>query len=163
MKNIIILSAFLSIFFACSSDFYLKKAIKLNPNLLDSLKVTTIVITHDTIRDTIKVEGHNFSLLLDSIKQANDSTTLVYNDSILSIYAYVDILTKKIKIGGTVKPKLIPFEVIVHDTIKVDTKCPPQFVAQEKTKLEQYFIYTGWLFNLLLLIGLILLLVKLLK
>lgn len=163
-KLLYVLSIIFLLSTSCSSNYYLKKAIKLNPKLLDSLKITTIIYHTDTIHDTIRVEGHNFKVSLDSLRQSTtDSLNLVYSDSILNIYAYIDNISKKIKIGGYVKPKTIINTIIVHDTITVKTDCPQQFVVQEKTKLEQFFIYLGYLFSILLIIGVVILVIKLFK
>lgn len=161
MKNILLI-LLLTIIYSCSSNWYLKKAIQKNPHLLDSIKVTTIVVHTDTIRDTIKVEGHNFGITLDSLKRTNDSLTLVYSDSILNIYAYVDNL-KKIHIRGNTKTIYVPYEKIVHDTFTVTVPCPKPYTIVNITDWQKFQMYSGRILWIILAIGLMFGIYKLLK
>lgn len=117
----LILILFLS---SCSAEWHLRKAIKKNPEYGKPKIKYELVLYRDTIRDTIVVPHHDFSFNLDSLCNVVDSFNMVYSDSILTIYGKLDSLGK-MKFKGKVKEKLIPFEVIVHDTIKVAVECPP--------------------------------------
>lgn len=117
----LILILFLS---SCSAEWHLRKAIKKNPEYGKPKIKYELVLYRDTIRDTIIVPHHDFSFNLDSLCNVVDSFNMVYSDSILTIYGKLDSLGK-VKFKGRVKEKLVPFEVIVHDTIKVAVECPP--------------------------------------
>lgn len=123
----IILLLFLT---SCSAEWHLRKAIKLNPKYGDSTKTTQMVIVHDTIRDTIIVPNYQFAFTIDSLRNTMDSFNMVYNDSFLVIYGKLDNLGK-IKFKGEIKERLIPYEVIVHDTIRFETKCPPSITVNQ--------------------------------
>lgn len=119
--NIIVLFLFLT---SCSAEWHLKRAIKKNPSYGDSTKTTTLVIVHDTIRDTLFVPDHKFEFTVDSLHNLMDSFNMVYNDSFVYIYGKLDSLGK-LTFKGKVKERRIPYEVIVHDTVLVESKCPP--------------------------------------
>lgn len=149
MKNLyIILMVFL--LSACSAEWHLHRAIKKNPKYGDSTKVTQIIIVHDTIRDTILIPEHKFSFTIDSLRNALDVYNMVYNDSFLTIYGKLDSLGK-IKFTGTVKEKKVPFEVIIHDTIKVETKCPQNITVVEGYPKWYFWVLIG-IFALILIL-----------
>lgn len=146
---------------SCSAEWHLKTAVKKNPNILNLRKYKTTVIIKDTIRDTIIVPEHNFQFTIDSIQQShakqNDSLVMVYNDSLVSIFMDYDEIVKKFKIKGKVKEKLVPYEVIVRDTVPVEIPCPNPIYGL--SKFEEFQIWLGRILGLLLLILLIIWLV----
>jgi hypothetical protein len=103
------------------------------------------------------IPEHNFEFTMDSIQQAyakqNDSLVMVYNDSLVSIYMDYDQLSKNFKLKGKVKEKLVPYEVIVHDTVPVEVPCPNPIYSL--SKLEEFQIWLGRILGLLLVILLI--------
>lgn len=126
---------FLLILSSCSAvkraDWHAHRAYVLNPSKYgDSSKIDIEVILHDTIRDTITVQAHDFSFTVDSLRSCLDSFTMVYSDSFVSIYGRIDSLGK-LKFNGKVKERKVPFEVIVHDTVRVEGKCPPNITISE--------------------------------
>ena len=142
---------------SCSAQWHLKTAIKKDHNILNNQKYKTTVIVTDTIHDTIMIPEHNFEFTMDSIQQAyakqNDSLVMVYNDSLVSIYMDYDQLSKNFKLKGKVKEKLVPYEVIVHDTVPVEVPCPNPIYSL--SKLEEFQIWLGRILSLLLVILLI--------
>jgi len=125
------LSILLLIFLtSCSAEWHLRKAIKLNPKYGDSTKNVQIIIRQDTIRDTISVPSYDFNFTIDSLRNSLDSFIMVYNDSFVVISGKYDSIGK-LKFKGKVKERLVPFEVIVHDTIKIETKCPPSVTVNQ--------------------------------
>ena len=129
MKKIYII-LFVLLISACSAEWHLKRALHLNPNLRDSIKVRELVVVKDTIRDTILVESHNFDFVVDSLSNLLGNYALLYNDSFVTIYGRLDSLGK-LNLKGKIKEKRIPYEVIIHDTIPVEVKCPPQVTLTE--------------------------------
>lgn len=115
---------------SCSAEWHLHRAVKLNPKYGDSTKITKVVLVHDTIRDTLLVPSHTFDFVIDSLRSSMDSFNMVYSDSFITIYGKLDSLGK-IKIKGKIIEKKIPFEVIVHDTLRVDVQCPPSIVVAD--------------------------------
>ena len=142
---------------SCSAQWHLRTAVKKDKNVLNLTKYKTTVIVHDTIRDTIRVTEHNFNFTIDSIQQAyakqNDSLVQVYNDSLVTIYMSYDDLLKKFKLKGKVKEKLVPYEVIVHDTVPVEVPCPNPIYSL--SNWEEFQIWLGRILGLLLVILLI--------
>jgi len=149
--NIIVLLLFLT---SCSAEWHLKRAIKKNPKYGDSTKTETLVIVHDTVHDTLFVPSHNFEFTLDSLHNLMDSFSVVYSDSFISVYGKLDSLGK-LNFKGKVKERLIPFEVIVHDTVKIETKCPPSVTVIEG--------YPKWYLWVLICIFAIIVLIKIFK
>ena len=133
---------------SCSAEWHLKRAIKLNPSYGDSSKNIQMVIVHDTIHDTILVPSHKFSFTVDSLRGVLDSFSVVYNDSFLTIYGKLDSLGRH-SFKGTIKERLIPYEVIIHDTSYIETKCPPSIVVNEGYPKYYLWILIG-IFALLL-------------
>ena len=130
MRKITKLILLLAVLSSCSSDFYLRMALKKNPKLGDSTtklvpyyKDTTITIT--IIGDTSD-QAKKFK---EWYKQATDSVAIAFNDSFVQVSQVIDSL-------GNLKTKVIrkPFthsiQVIIHDTVKV--KVPPAIVLKEK-------------------------------
>ena len=131
---------------SCSSDFYLRMALKKNPKLGDSTTVlvpyykdTTIVFT--IVGDTSD-QAKKFK---EWYKQASDSMTIAFNDSFVQVSQTIDSL-------GNLKTKVIrkPFisyiRVTINETVKM--KVPPAIVLQEKKqtmwqKIKSYAI--DWL------------------
>jgi hypothetical protein len=135
---------------SCSAEWHLRRSIKLNPKYGDSTKITTIIVRHDTIRDTLFVPSHNFDFTVDSLRNSLDSFNMVYNDSFVIIFGKLDSIGR-LKFRGKVKEKLIPFEVIVHDTIKVDSKCPPSITVNSGYPKRYFWLLIVVFVTLLLL------------
>ena len=113
---------------SCSAEWHLRKAVSKNPEYGKVKKEVKFIIYRDTIHDTIIVPSHDFHFVLDSLHNYMDSFHMVYNDSFVTILGKLDSVGK-LKFKGTVKERLVPYEVIVHDTIKVTTECPPNIVV----------------------------------
>lgn len=137
---------------SCSAEWHLRRSIKLNPKYGDSTKITTIIVRHDTIRDTLFVPSHNFDFTIDSLRNSLDSFNMVYNDSFVTIFGKLDSIGR-LKFRGKVKEKFIPFEVIVRDTIKVESNCPPSIVTVEGYP-KKYFWLLFCIFVTLLILAL---------
>jgi len=116
--------------YSCSAEWHLKRAIHKNPKYGDSSKTIEMVIFHDTIYDTIHVPSHDFSFTVDSLRNCLDSFSLVYNDSFITIHGKLDSLGQ-LKFKGTIKEKLIPYYIEIHDTAYIEKNCPPNITVQE--------------------------------
>ena len=114
---------------SCSAEWHLLRAIKLNPKYGDSTKTTVQIILHDTVHDTLLVPSHEFDFTIDSLRNCLDSFSMVYNDSFVTVYGQLDSLGK-LKFKGKVKERLVPFEVIIRDTIEKEIECPPSIIVE---------------------------------
>lgn len=114
---------------SCSAEWHLRRAIHKNPKYGDSTKTTIQIVLHDTIHDTLFVPSHEFDFTVDSLRNCLDSFSMVYNDSFVTVYGKLDSLGQ-LKFKGKVKERLVPFEVIVVDTVVKEIECPPSIVVE---------------------------------
>lgn len=151
MKYILIILMFLC---SCSAEWHMKQAVRKNPKYKDSITYVKTVIHKDTIHDTIYIPKHDFQFTINALDGLVDSLTLLYTDSFVEVYGKIDSL-QNMKFKGRIKEKLIYKDIIVHDTILVEQKCPPNVTIEEG--------YPKWYFWLLIFVILLLLIIKFLK
>tara|TARA_R110000868_G_scaffold113370_2_gene304334 strand:- start:138 stop:590 length:453 start_codon:yes stop_codon:yes gene_type:complete len=133
MKKLIF---FVVLFSACSAQYHLKRALKKDPRLGDSItklipyyKDTNIVINiiGDTSDQNVKFKQW--------YKQATDSMTTAFNDSFVQVNQTIDSLgnlkTKVIR-----KPYTITTQVIIHDTVEI--KIPPAITVKNGVEIKWY-------------------------
>ena len=144
---VLILSLFVV---GCSSNWHLKRAIKKNPNLLDSLTYEKTITIRDTIHDTILIPEHNFDFNLDS-SLTKDTFSTVYEDSTVIIQAKKEGNATKLK--GKVKTRYITRTIYRTRKIKVPCNCPPQVVLMSNK--DKFMLISGYLFWILLVISIL--------
>jgi hypothetical protein len=125
---------------SCSAEWHLRQAIKKNPKLGDTVVYYKTIIHTDTVHDTVFIPKHDFQFTVNALDGLADSLTLLYTDSFVEIYGKIDSL-QNMKFKGRVKDRYIYRDVIVHDSILVEQKCPPNV-----TIIEGYPKWYLWLF-----------------
>jgi len=144
---ILILSLFVV---GCSSNWHLKRAIKKNPNLLDSLTYEKTITIRDTIHDTILIPEHNFDFNLDT-SRIKDTFSMVYEDSTVIIQAKKEGNVTKLR--GKVKTRYIRRTIYRTRKIKVPCNCPPQVTLMGNK--DKFMLISGYLFWILLVISIL--------
>jgi hypothetical protein len=130
---------FILVFFSCSAEYHLKKAIQKNPRLGDSstimvpyYKDTNIVVTilGDTSDQTVKYKKW--------YKQATDSMTIAFNDSFVEVAQTIDSLGN-LKTKVVRKPYKDTIQLIIHDTIRY--AIAPRITLPEKEFQVKWYIW----------------------
>lgn len=146
------LLVFLMFLGSCSADWHLKQAIKKNPKLGDSSVFQKVIIHNDTIHDTIFVPKKDFEFTLNLLEGLMDSLQLVYSDSFIEIYGKLDSANNA-KFKGKVKERYVPYTVYVHDSILVESKCPPNVTIIEG--YPKWYFWIGLVIFVLILVILV--------